>query len=141
MTKGMTPRDLPKSGPTCPRKGPAPSKPIIPTVGQFVTIFLASPRGWQADLGTGWRNFIVLKVGRKWITLFNPARLKSFEIDLLEWNELKPRLYDPAPEGLAYLSAAIPAKVAQYESYSMQHRAACTAKALEIVNGQLEKLP
>lgn len=132
--KGQTPRDFP-AGASCPRKALA--KAIVPEPGQFVTAFLAKGYGWQNDIGTGWRNFIVLKVGRRWITLFHPARLKSFEIDLQEWNELKPRLYTPGPESLGYLSTALPAKVAQFESYSMQHRAACTAKALDIVMEQL----
>lgn len=135
--KGLTPRSLPQ-GASCPRKGPAPV--LAPEVGQFVTMFLAKGYGWQNDLGTGWRNFIVLKVGRKWITMFNPARLKSFEVDRKEWDEIKPRLYFPGLDSLMYLAGVIPEKVAQFEAYSMQHRAQCTAKALCIVNEQLEKV-
>lgn len=108
-------------------------------MGMFVTMFLSATHGWQDDLGTGWRNFMVLKVGRKWITMFNPARLKSFEIDMAEWKALKPRLYEPGAVGLGYLASAIPAKVAQFEAYSMVHRAACTQAALALVLKQLEK--
>lgn len=134
MSRDLTPRDLPK-------QAKSPQTPVLkPEVGQFVTMFLAKPYGWQNDLGTGWRNFIVLKVGRKWLTLFNPARLKSFEIDFAEWEELRPRVYFPGAESLVYLANAIPEKVAQFQSYSMQHRAACTSIALDIVNKQLEKL-
>lgn len=136
--KGLLPRDLP-AGATCPRK--APSTPALPPEkGQFVTMFLASPRGWQDDIGTGWRNFIVLRVGRKWITLFHAPRLKSFEISFKEWEELRPRVYFPGAESLVYLSTALPFKVKQFEEHCFKHRASCTEQALEIVNKQLARI-
>lgn len=72
---------MPKVAPKA-RKMTGPNK-LVPKVGMYLSIYMS-----RKDVGSGVREYILTKVGSKFIYLFYPPRLMTLKLTIGDWSRL-----------------------------------------------------
>lgn len=85
-----------------------------PAVGMVISIYLD-----RADVGSGMRQYVITRVGRRYVTLFYIPQLKSVRIKNKDWATMQAIRVD-SPEG-AKLAAGVEMQVDKYKRHGMQY--------------------
>lgn len=117
-----TTEGAPKGAPSAvDRWGPT---PLEPKMGQMMHAY------WSDKERFGWRCYLVICVGRKWITLFSAAGLETVRLSFTQWEALDP-VYITFDRPL-YI-ASLKRKIEQYTTLEMQFSLINAEKALYLL--------
>lgn len=102
---------------------------ITPCRGMSVICFVD-----RQDIGSGFRPFHVLAVGKKWITLYYVPTLRQFKVHEKEWAQMRPVLYRPSD---AYNVGYINSRMAMFDMLAIQYSKIAATAALDLFKGNL----
>lgn len=107
---------------------------IVPREGQWFSIYFS-----RSDIGSGVRQFLVLRVGPKWVTLFYFPLLYSFRLRRSEWDGLR-AISQFIPDKV-FLIRSICKKMEQWDRWQKSYNRAEARRALDILARAEEPLP
>lgn len=91
------------------------SPPVVLQVGMVVSIYMD-----RADVGSGTRQYLVTRVGRRFVTLFYVPQLKSIRIKNKDW-ALLARTVRVDDTNLLKLAAGVEEQVDKYIRHQFQY--------------------
>jgi hypothetical protein len=107
---------------------------IAPEEGRWFSIYFS-----RKDIGSGVRQFLVIRVGPKFVTLFYFPRLYSFRLRRLEWDELV-HIEEYIPDKV-FLIKSICQKMDEWDRMRIRYAKVDAEKALSILAKSDTPLP
>ena len=99
-----------------------------PQVGMVISVYLD-----RADVGSGTRQYVITRVGRRYVTLFYIPQLKTVRIKQKDWGTMRAiRTDSPNMEKLA---AGVEGQVDKYIRHNMQYSQVEVDRVLAILLG------
>lgn len=113
---------LPAQGPGCPVPVSYKRDVMAAYPGMALEIYRDDP--------SGWRTWLVLGVGRKWITLFSASSLDTLKVKASDWGKLAKRCYAPSKASIIRI---IERNLVLYCAEGLQHSATNAKAAVKLV--------
>lgn len=111
-----------------------PLPPIVvpkePVAGMPILVFSTDP--------SGWRTWLVLKVGRKWVSLFSATSLETWRMKLVDWYKLNRKCYEANKKTILRI---LRDNTAAFKLATLQFSELNAEEAARLVRGWKGKVP